>query len=608
MPQTKSGDFDCDGCLTSDEDRTASIWILRFFRFGLRAAGLSGDPRIGVGGSLKYAGSNTVAAGLIDGPAPVIRALIPTLTERTTLKPREQSDRRSFADRSADPGCAPECRGRGRWAGALAALLCGFVYFGFGTQWTMRPRPSLYVHHILTAHAWLSGRAYVTATEIERQFMVNSLVRAGRPPAADASADALRDAFDEQLTDYLRSLGVAEKDIPIEVAGGLRRAYLDWVRVGDRYYAYWPPTPAAMMVPLVAVLGTDFSDVVFANVFGAVTVFAVFCTLIELRRFWPELSLHACLGLTLFYGLGTCHMYQASAGQVWLITQLSATLFLTIAIGIAFRAMGSDCELARHNQPSPYPLPDWERGNESRYGALRFAAGALALSLGVLSRSTILGTLPFFVGAIWMRSSSAPRPFRHFARTAAVFAAIIVMAIGVQLAFNQVRFGDPLDLGQGRLADEGGDARFSEEFKTHGRFDLHYMPRNVWHYFLNPTMREYPAYDPAHAGLTFDPDGNSLFLISPLFIYLFFCGKYGPGRFVVLALAGALPGLVALMLYHNTGWYQFGPRYLLDVLPFLLILTVSGMGGKLTRVSLVLISISFVINAWGTHRFILEQG
>ena len=66
------------------------------------------------------------------------------------------------------------------WPGVAAAAWCGLVYFAFGSDCTFRPRPSLYVHHTLTAQAWLHGRLHVTAAEIERQYMRNTLRRDGR--------------------------------------------------------------------------------------------------------------------------------------------------------------------------------------------------------------------------------------------------------------------------------------------------------------------------------------------------------------------------------------------------------------------------------------------
>ena len=469
--------------------------------------------------------------------------------------------------------------------GLLAALLCGFIYFGFGTQWTFRPRPSLYVHHTLTAKAWLAGRTYVTAAEIERQFVVNSLLRDHRPIRA-WSDDQLRKDFEQAQAEYFRSLGVPEKDIASEIAGSLRRAFLDWVRIDERYYAYWPPVPAALLVPIVAIFGTNFSDVVVANVLGALTVFFVYCMLLALRRHWSMLTPRACLGLTLFYGLGTCHMYQASTGQVWLITQLCATLFLVLAITCAFLAVQS--------------------GTVRRSWLL---AAACTLALGFLSRNTIILAAPFLLVLLWISLPRDSHRVQVFLKSSLPCLTVLLAAILVQLAFNQVRFGHPLDFGQGRLAKEGGNDIFAEEFREHGRFNLCYVPRNVWYYFLNPTIRQFPAYEPAQVGWTFDPMGNSLFLISPLFAYIFLSGRSTTPRLLLWPiLAGAIPGLTALMLFHGTGWYQFGQRYLLDVLPFFLLLTAFGIRGRLSRVSLAMIAMSFGINAWGTHRFILEQG
>ncbi len=499
----------------------------------------------------------------------------------------------------------------------LVSLLCGFIYCGFGTQWTLQPRPSLYVHHTLTANAWLAGRTYVTKAEIERQFMANTLLRDHRGAQALGSADQIRVAFEQTQTDYFRSLGVPEKDIPAEVAGSLHRAFLDWVRIGDRYYAYWPPVPAALLVPLVAFFGTNFSDVVVANVLGALTVFFVYWMLVGLRRHWPAMTPRACVALTLFYGLGTCHMYQASTGQVWLITQLTATLFLVLAIGLALRAL---------------PLATGDTNSDTEIRLRYFVFAAIALAVGFLSRNTIILATPFFLVLLLIASHRSTRPFRTFFKVSAPCVLVLIAAICIQLAFNHARFGDAMDFGQGHLADAGGNDLFAAEFHQHGRFNLHYLPRNIWYYFLNPTIRQYPAYDPSQVGWTFDPMGNSFFLVSPAFLYIFLCARrlvgravpatgsiisssgghsppYAPPQNLLWAtLASAIPGLTALMLFHGTGWYQFGQRYLLDVLPFFLLLAAYGMRGRLTRASLALIGVSFVINAWGTHRFILEQG
>lgn len=479
------------------------------------------------------------------------------------------------------------------WPGVAAAAWCGLVYFAFGSDWTFRPRPSLYAHHTLTAQAWLHGRLHVTAAEIERQYMCNTLRRDGRSFDPARTNAELQAAYYDSKAEYFRKLGVQERDVEAEVAGSIRRAYLDWIHIDDRYYAYWPPVPALMFVPFVALFGPGVSDVVVANVLGAVTVFCVYAMLAALRFHWPVLTRRACLGLTLFYGLGTCHMYQASVGQVWLITQLLATLFLIFAITIGLRSIGG------------------RTGDDGKPELIRpgtFVAAGVVLALGLLSRNTIILAAPFFVITLWVAVRDSSRRFARFVTLGCMFAGVLLCAVAVQLTFNHARFGHALDFGQGHLADEGGNALFSEEFKTFGRFSTYYVPRNLWYYFVNPGIREYPAFESAQVGWTFDPMGNSLFLVSPPMVYLFLCGRQRRRWLLGAIVAGAMPGTVALMLFHGTGWYQFGQRYLLDIMPFLVMLVAFGMRGRLSRVSIALVLLSLATNAWGTYRFLVEQG
>jgi hypothetical protein len=58
-----------------------------------------------------------------------------------------------------------------------------------------------------------------------------------------------------------------------------------------------------------------------------------------------------------------------------------------------------------------------------------------------------------------------------------------------------------------------------------------------------------------------------------------------------------------LLLFMGTGWYQFGNRYLLDLMPLAILLIATGMEGRLTFMSAILIILSIVANAWGTYRF-----
>ena len=234
-------------------------------------------------------------------------------------------------------------------------------------------------------------------------------------------------------------------------------------------------------------------------------------------------------------------------------------------------------------------------------------AAGVALGIAFLGRNTLILAAPFFAVVLWIAVRDSSAPLRRFVRYGSLFTAAVLAAIAIQLAFNHARFGDVFDFGQGHLAEAGGNPRFAGDYKQYGRFNLHYVPHNLWYYFLNPRMGPLGGRRaPSDGQLSFDPEGNSLFLVSPFMLYLFTCWRR---RDLLLAavLAGALPGTAALMLFHGTGWYQFGQRYLLDTMPFLLILAAFGMQGRLTWTAATLIALSMVVNAWGTYRFHVEQ-
>ncbi|MFO0973067.1 MAG: hypothetical protein U1A27_06475 [Phycisphaerae bacterium] len=483
--------------------------------------------------------------------------------------------------RAAAAPHGPIPRAARRPAAPMAAALgaaCFFVYAAVGTHGTFQFEQSTYPHPVLTAHAGLSGRFHATAAELERRYIENRLARVGRILPVNATDEAVRAAYRDAKAGDLRRRGLSEPQIDARIAHYVRGAYHDWVPVNGGYVAYWPPVPALLMVPLVLWRGSGASDILLANLVGAATVAAVYLMLRALRRHWPDLGEPATIGLTVLYGLGTVHLYQACTGQVWFLTQLCATFFLVLAIVAALR-------IVNH--------PAW------------VVVSGVALGLGFLSRNTIILAAPFCAWMLWTGLRGAPRRGRRFVGWGAALGGVLMVAIGVQLWLNQARFGDWRDFGQGRLADAGGNPKFAADFKKYGRFSSHYLPTNLYYYFANFSLRyDHPHY-PGQA--TFDPMGNSLFMVSPAMVFALLAWRARRRDLLWGSLIGMGPGLAALMLFHGTGWYQFGHRYLLDVLPFILLLAALGMRGRLTAIGAPLIALSLAVNAWGTYHFCIEQ-
>lgn len=544
-----------------------------------------------------------------------------------------------------DPALSATLRPPALWPGVTAALLCTAIYIMVGTGGTLQLRTSSFIHHNLTASAWLQGRLFVTDDDLIRQYLFQHLARVGRPMPQGAPTGQMADAYRDARSAMPDATGptsaqAVTAQINREFGDYLAAARHDWVTLPDhpeRHYSYWPPVPALLMLPGVYLCGPGVSDVLAGNLVGGVTVLFIYLMLRRVAVRAVPMSAAACTGFSVFYGLGTIQFWQSCLGQVWFLTAITATLFLVVALWLGLWAI-------------------------ERPG--RIVAAGIALGLGFLSRNTIILAAPFFAATLWMGVRAAPKPFARFAAWGGLFVLTIVAAIGVQLWFNHARFGDPLDFGQGHLADNGGNPRFTPDFDAHGRFSPFFVPRNVFYYFLNPRLG-------VAANGTFDADGNSLFLISPALAYLVLAwrrhrdmplraARLGPWLFPVLALVqlllvrdytvgdfqwpdrsgvvwtetallgvaalvyailclrakepllvaffvGAIPGTIALLLFHGTGFNTFGPRYLLDTLPLLLVLAVFGMRGRLSAWPLTLIAVSIAVNAWGTYRFRLEQ-
>jgi hypothetical protein len=97
-----------------------------------------------------------------------------------------------------------------------------------------------------------------------------------------------------------------------------------------------------------------------------------------------------------------------------------------------------------------------------------------------------------------------------------------------------------------------------------------------------------------------NPHGLAIWFTTPLLLLLLWPRERGPFHRAlwISAACVALPGL----LYHNSGWFQFGHRFSLDYLPLLFALLAVG-GRPLGRVARGLIVAGIVVNLFGAVTF-----
>ena len=129
-----------------------------------------------------------------------------------------------------------------------------------------------------------------------------------------------------------------------------------------------------------------------------------------------------------------------------------------------------------------------------------------------------------------------------------------------------------------------------------GLFDLTYIPRHIYAIlFRGPVfLDEFPYFEPSFMGL-------ALFFTTPAFLYMF-RARLGD-RLCLAALAALVLTALPIVTYGVTGFLQFGYRFSLDFLPFMAILTASGMRHRLDGLKIAVIALCFAINLWGTLCF-----
>lgn len=317
----------------------------------------------------------------------------------------------------------------------------------------------------------------------------------------------------------------------------------DTALFGGRTYVPFPPMPAIVLMPVVAVFGipgaSGLTVGVVLTVLNVLLVYRISCRLglFASDRVW--------LVLAMFAGTGYWYVVTESNG-VWFAAHVVASTALFLGI---FEA--------------------WGKGRGVLVG--------LALAAAFLSRQlTILAG----VALVW-RLWSHPRftTLRARAVNLAWFAAAAGLGLAIYLAFNRARFGDAFDTGY-RHIPFGGFLK--ERFDAHGLFSVAHVPFNFAYLFLQGFHLDLsPVGTLAHAARS-DAFGTSLLAASPFVVVALFAPRAaGEVRALWISVAAIATGH---LLYLNNGFAQVNTqRFTLDFTPLLLVLVAIGLRYEAAR-------------------------
>jgi hypothetical protein len=391
----------------------------------------------------------------------------------------------------------------------------------------------------------------------------------------------------------------------------------------------FPPLPALVMLPFVALWGLSVDQESIAIGIAGVGVFAAW---------WMLGGLRIALGVraltTLVFATGTVWWWAAAVGSTWYLAHLVAVIAALLAVGVALRADPA--------APDEDPWVEADRARETAEAALpadgsvrpslgrRIAAQAwppsgshvlvgLLLGIAASARLPLVFAAPFLV-LVGGGGSSLRRTV-----SAAIGAALPVAAL---LGYTWLTTGSVLHPGydyQYQLEANGYPSLgYHPEWAVE---DLRYVPQNLGIMLgavpvvlpdVKPdTLGVYPTVElctqPGVGRGLFDADcpaalpidiGTSILLSSPGLLLALFAIRRRPIARLTLG-AGMTVLIVGLfnLAHFSQGWVQWGYRFSLDFIPFLLPLVALGAAragdGRPRATAIVLLVAGAAINLWG---------
>jgi len=414
-----------------------------------------------------------------------------------------------------------------RWTIPLTIFLfCAGVYCATSAQRLIRPSPNN--HYVHLAHGWLQGRLDI----------------GGNPPGTNDWA-----CFDT----------LTEGPCPpgrYSFSGPEAERY--------RWYVSFPPLPAVLLLPVVAIFGLGTWDALFWALFAGLAPALLFVVLRSLRESGQSgRTQRDDLLVTALFAIGSVYYFVAVQGTVWFAAHVVAAacicLYLLCSIGVG-----------------------------------RPASAGLALGLAFLCRPATLLLSVFFVLQAIVAEKRTNRPASEstarLLRTLAMFALPLVVLVAAAMWYNAARFGDPFELGHRFL-----QIRWRARIETWGLFSTHYLPRNLTVFFLSvPWLLDSRPF------IRITRHGLALWFTTPNL-----CWSLWPKKIdaTILALwAAVLPTALCTLLYQNSGWVQFGYRFSLDYLPLVFVL-VTLSGRRFGAAFLGCAIFAVVVNTFGAATF-----
>ena len=321
-----------------------------------------------------------------------------------------------------------------------------------------------------------------------------------------------------------------------------------------KYYVSFPPFPSLVLLPFAAVWGTNTPDHWISLGFSIIGIIYA----IRLYRAITG-TYEMAEQYVLFLFLGNGYLFIAlQGGWVWYMAQ---TMCFTFSLMSLFHAANKHIGRA--------------------FAFLACAFGCRPMVVAYIPLILMLGTEKASVKT-WIRKGYRLIP--------------ACMIIGFYLMLNAARFDNPFEFGHTHLP----------EFvrSTEGQFSLNYATKN-----FNQLFR-LPQTGGEHGMLIYDTyDCMAFWLIDPIIVSFMVTWLYALtrkrkacGLSLIIVPATICVHLMIVCCHKTMGGYQFGNRYIVDMLPYVFygLITYKQGVGKAELLNNPLFALGFSINLIGT--------
>lgn len=332
----------------------------------------------------------------------------------------------------------------------------------------------------------------------------------------------------------------------------------------NKYFVYFGPLPSVLLVPLVALFGSSFPQ----NSLTLLTSILSFWFIIKIsQRFKFRLS--DSLWLSSFYIFGTIYSF---------LVLVNISAFQVQALGNFFMLLSL-----------------YEFFHKRRYLLIGFY-----LSLAIATRVNLIVALLFFILAICQEKISLREKTNYFINL--LFP--IVLTVYFLLLYNFARFHNIFETGYRYNITFPYSANFAAA-KKFGIFSLYHIPINIYYFlFKGPELVKDSNGFPIFPFLKANEWGLSIIFTSPLLVFPFFFLDFKKNLKELLTIIFIS---LSIFTYYGVGFSQFGYRYALDFYPFLFLILLNSLEGKLLTIHKILIVYSilfnflFMLSGWGRY-------